>query len=124
MVLSALTCAKATPPHDDFPTLPFRRVHGLLSKTRVYVVPVLGSALSAHKSGLDRMLASYRSIPPTSAVRLAKPTSNLFRARTKRDAPGLDTSGLTGVLSVDPESRSADVAGMCTYEDLVAATLR
>jgi FAD/FMN-containing dehydrogenase len=68
-------------------------------------------------------MASYRSIPATSAVRLAKPTSNLFRARTKRDARGLDTSGLTSVLSVDPETCTADVAGMCTYEDLVAATL-
>lgn len=68
-------------------------------------------------------MASYRSIPATSAVRLAKPSSNLFRARTKRDAPGLDTSGLTQVLGVDPEARTADVAGMCTYEDLVAATL-
>jgi FAD/FMN-containing dehydrogenase len=68
-------------------------------------------------------MASYRSIPATSAVRLAKPTSNLFRARTKTGARGLDTSGLTGVLSVDPENRTADVAGMCTYEDLVAATL-
>ena len=68
-------------------------------------------------------MASYRSIPATSAVRLAKPTSNLFRARAKRDAPGLDTSGLTGVLSVDADTRTADVAGMCTYEDLVAATL-
>ena len=68
-------------------------------------------------------MASYRSIPPTSAVRLAKPTSNLFRARTKRDARGLDTSGLTGVLSVDPETGTAEVAGMCTYEDLLAATL-
>ena len=68
-------------------------------------------------------MASYRSIPATSAVRLAKPTSNLFRARTKRDARGLDTSGLTGVLGVDPESRTADVAGMCTYENLAAATL-
>lgn len=69
------------------------------------------------------MMASYRSIPTTSAVRLAKPTSNLFRARTKRDAPGLDTSGLTGVLGVDPDNRTADVAGMCRYADLVAATL-
>lgn len=69
------------------------------------------------------MLASYRSIPATAAVRLAKPTSNLFRARTKRDARGLDTSGLTDVISVDPESHTADVAGMCTYEDLLAATL-
>jgi FAD/FMN-containing dehydrogenase len=68
-------------------------------------------------------MASYQSIPATSAVRLAKPTSNLFRARAKSDARGLDTSGLTGVLSVDPEARTADVAGMCTYEDLVAATL-
>lgn len=68
-------------------------------------------------------MASYRSIPATSAVRLAKPTSNLFRARAKRDTAGLDTSGLTGVLSVDPETRTAEVAGMCTYEDLVAATL-
>ena len=68
-------------------------------------------------------MASYRSIPATASVRLAKPTSNLFRARTKRDAPGLDTSGLTNVISVDSEARSADVAGMCTYADLVAATL-
>ena len=68
-------------------------------------------------------MASYRSIPATSVVRLAKPTSNLFRARTKSDARGLDTSGLTGVLSVEPERRTVDVAGMCTYEDLAAATL-
>jgi len=56
-------------------------------------------------------------------VRLAKPTSNLFRSRAKPDAPGLDTSGLTGVIAVDPDARTADVAGMCTYEDLVDATL-
>lgn len=56
-------------------------------------------------------------------MRLAKPTSNLFRARAKNTAKGLDTSGLTHVIAVDPEARTADVAGMCTYEDLVAATL-
>jgi FAD/FMN-containing dehydrogenase len=56
-------------------------------------------------------------------VRLAKPTSNLFRTRAKSDAPGLDTSGLTGVIAVDPDAKTADVAGMCTYENLVAATL-
>ncbi len=56
-------------------------------------------------------------------MRLAKPTSNLFRTREKANAPGLDTSGLTGVISVDAAARTADVAGMCTYEDLVAATL-
>ena len=72
---------------------------------------------------VDRLLASYRAIPPGATVRLAKPTSNLFRARAKASGKGLDTSGLTGVISVDPEARTADVAGMCTYEDLVAATL-
>ena len=78
---------------------------------------------AAHDAGVERLLASYRAIPPGSAVRLAKPTSNLFRARGQAHAPGLDTSGLTGVIAVDPEARTADVAGMCTYEDLVAATL-
>jgi FAD/FMN-containing dehydrogenase len=72
--------------------------------------------------GVERFLASYRSIPSTAAVRLAKPTSNLFRDRTKLSTPGLDVSGLTNVISVDPDARTADVAGMCTYEDLVAAT--
>jgi FAD/FMN-containing dehydrogenase len=70
-----------------------------------------------------RLLASYRAIPSDATVRLAKPTSNLFRVRAKTTAPGLDTSGLTGVIAVDPRARTADVAGMCTYEDLVAATL-
>ena len=56
-------------------------------------------------------------------MRLRKPTSNLFRAREKIAAGGLDTSGLTGVVAVDPAARTADVSGMCTYEDLVAATL-
>ena len=72
---------------------------------------------------MQRLLASYRAIRPGATVRLAKPTSNLFRTRAQRDAPGLDTSGLTGVIAVDPGARTADVAGMCTYEDLVAATL-
>jgi FAD/FMN-containing dehydrogenase len=79
--------------------------------------------VSAHDDGVRRLIASYRAIPRTATVRLAKPTSNLFRARAKRDAPGLDTSGLTNVIHVDPGARTADVAGMCTYEDLVAATL-
>jgi FAD/FMN-containing dehydrogenase len=72
---------------------------------------------------VERLLASYRAIPPNATVRLAKPTSNLFRKRAKSSAKGLDSSGLTGVIAVDPEARTADVAGMCTYEDLVAATL-
>ncbi|WEO77825.1 FAD-binding oxidoreductase [Cryobacterium sp. SO2] len=77
----------------------------------------------AHAEGVQRLLASYRAVPATDSVRLAKPTSNLFRTRTKAHVRGLDTSGLTGVISVDAEARTAEVAGMCTYDDLVAATL-
>ncbi|MGX9788574.1 FAD-binding oxidoreductase [Mycobacterium sp. MMS18-G62] len=80
-------------------------------------------ARSAHGAAVQRLLASYRAIPQNATVRLAKPTSNLFRARAKTKTKGLDVSGLTGVIAVDPENRTADVAGMCTYEDLVAATL-
>ena len=80
-------------------------------------------ARTAHSAGVERLLASYRAIPPNATVRLAKPTSNLFRARAKTSTKGLDVSGLGGVIAVDPDNRTADVAGMCTYEDLVAATL-
>lgn len=80
-------------------------------------------AQSAHAAGVQRLLESCRALPSTAPVRLAKSTSNLFRTRAKTAAKGLDTSGLTGVISVDAEARTADVAGMCTYEDLVAATL-
>lgn len=80
-------------------------------------------ATAAHAAGVERLRASYRAIPPDATVRLAKPTSNLFRARAKTTARGLDTSGLTGVVAVDADARTADVEGMCTYEDLVAATL-
>jgi FAD/FMN-containing dehydrogenase len=84
---------------------------------------VATDAQAAHAVAVDRLLASYRAIPPGATVRLAKPTSNLFRARAKASGKGLDTTGLTGVISVDQDARTADVAGMCTYEDLVAATL-
>ena len=84
---------------------------------------VFTDAQAAHAEGVERLLASYRAIPPNATVRLAKPTSNLFRVRAKSNAKGLDSSGLTGVIAVDPDARTADVAGMCTYEDLVAATL-
>ncbi|GFG87001.1 FAD-binding oxidoreductase [Mycolicibacter algericus] len=80
-------------------------------------------APTSHTRGVQRLLDSYRVIPASASVRLAKPTSNLFRARAKRDAPGLDTSGLVNVIGLDVANRTADVGGMCTYEDLVAATL-
>ena len=80
--------------------------------------------LERHAAAVQRLQASYAAIPPGAPVRLAKRTSNLFRPRTAPGMPGLDVSGLAGVLAVDPVARTADVQGMCTYEDLVAATLR
>ncbi|WP_410661008.1 FAD-binding oxidoreductase [Amycolatopsis sp. lyj-112] len=56
-------------------------------------------------------------------IRLAKRTSNLFRSRAATSTPGLDVSGFTHVLDVDPLARTADVEGMVTYEQLVDATL-
>ncbi|MQA17173.1 MAG: FAD-binding protein [Pseudonocardiaceae bacterium] len=76
-----------------------------------------------HEDAVHRLQASYRAIPTGEPVRLAKPTSNLFRARARTATSGLDVSGLGAVLDVDPDGRTADVAGMCRYADLVAATL-
>ncbi|MFB9237169.1 FAD-binding oxidoreductase [Plantactinospora siamensis] len=76
-----------------------------------------------HDAAVAALRRSYSAVPPGEPVRLAKRTSNLFRPRTPVRVPGLDVTGLTGVLAVDPDARTADVQGMCTYEDLVDATL-
>ncbi|MFD7074914.1 FAD-binding oxidoreductase [Nocardioides sp. NPDC059952] len=76
-----------------------------------------------HTEAVERLTASYARIPDGAPVRLAKRTTNLFRARAASDAPGLDVSGLGGVIEVDAEAGTADVQGMCTYEDLVDVTL-
>ena len=78
---------------------------------------------AAHEEAVDRLRASYTALPAGAPVRLAKRTSNLFRPRTATRTPGLDVTGLDGVIEVDPKTRTADVQGMCTYEDLVDATL-
>ncbi|MFF5052106.1 FAD-binding oxidoreductase [Micromonospora sp. NPDC000663] len=76
-----------------------------------------------HDEAVDTLRRSYAAVPTGEPVRLAKRTSNLFRPRSAPRTPGLDVSGLNGVLAVDPTGRTADVQGMCTYEDLVDATL-
>ena len=77
-----------------------------------------------HQAAVDRLRASYSAIAPTETVRLSKKTSNLFRHRAADRGPGLDVSGLGGVIGIDPAGRTADVQGMCTYEHLVEETLR
>jgi FAD/FMN-containing dehydrogenase len=84
-------------------------------------------AWEEHARAVERLAASYREIPRGEPVRLAKRTTNLFRARAASASPGLDVSGLGGVIEVDPHPAEgppvAEVQGMCTYEDLVDATL-
>jgi len=81
-----------------------------------------------HERAVRTLVASFRGIDSDSPIRLAKKSSNLFRPRTDSDQPGLDVSGLDGVIAIDTDPRdggakTADVQGMCTYEELVDATL-
>ncbi|MHC1557679.1 FAD-binding oxidoreductase [Actinomycetospora sp. C-140] len=78
-------------------------------------------AETEHRQAVDAVRRGLAALPADAPVRLRKKTSNLFRFRG--GAGGLAVDGLDRVLSVDPEARTADVGGMTTYEDLVAATL-
>ena len=83
----------------------------------------VGVADAGYRRRRERLRDQYAAIPAGSPVRLAKRTSNLFRARSGAQAPGLDVAAFDGVLSVDPVAGTADVQGMTTYEHLVDATL-
>ncbi|MFP5020437.1 FAD-binding oxidoreductase [Pseudonocardia phyllosphaerae] len=81
------------------------------------------TARSTHDAAVERLRAARSG---AGRVQLAKPSSNLFRFGDRdrgRGATALDTTALNGVLSVDPEARTAEVQGMATYETIVAATL-
>jgi FAD/FMN-containing dehydrogenase len=72
---------------------------------------------------LDDVRGQFAELSLNAPIRLAKRTSNLFRARAATSSPGLDVSSFDGVLQVDPVNRTAEVLGMTTYEHLVDATL-
>jgi FAD/FMN-containing dehydrogenase len=78
---------------------------------------------SAYQSATERISRQLTQIPVGQPVRIAKKTSNLFRGRQQSQVPGLDVKAFDHVFSVDPLARTAEVGGMTTYEDLVAATL-
>src|SRR6478736_3796712 len=110
--------------HAEPPVGPETRTKSNGSKlTNVTTGPTQSTAWRQHEEAVARLRASYAAIPAGAPVRLAKRTTNLFRARAASTAPGLDVSGLDGVIEVDAEACTADVQGMCTYEDLVDATL-
>lgn len=79
--------------------------------------------VTGYNASVARLTNSMRQIPAGSPIRLAKKTSNLFRGRQSLSTPGLDVSDFAHVFSIDPHQRTAQVGGMTTYEDLVAATL-
>src|SRR5258708_5916831 len=84
-----------------------------------------GTALhtaTAYDAAVAALRRAFAAVPPGQPVRLAKPTSNLFRARDRARNPGLDVSAFAGT-TVDPLARTADVLGMTTYEALCDATL-
>jgi FAD/FMN-containing dehydrogenase len=67
--------------------------------------------------------AQLATLPYDQPLRLAKSTSNLFRPRAASGTSRLDVTDFDGVLHVDPQTRTAEVMGMTTYEHLVQATL-
>jgi FAD/FMN-containing dehydrogenase len=105
-------------------------------------MPVVDARMTAdtHEAEVARLREAYAALPPGAPVRLAKRTSNLFRFRdadpktpksprtpagkTAQAHRGLDVSAFGHVLCVDPDTRTARVGGMTTYEDLCDATLR
>ncbi len=80
-------------------------------------------AWAEYEARRARLREQYQNIPSDVPVRLAKPTSNLFRPRRRPSPARLDVRGFDSVLEVDPVTRTADVQGMTTYEHLVEATL-
>ncbi|HEV2781723.1 MAG TPA: FAD-binding oxidoreductase [Actinophytocola sp.] len=76
-----------------------------------------------HDRAVDRLREQLAALPEGAPIRLAKPTSNLFRFREPPTGQALDVSAFGDVLYVDPLTRTADVGGMTTYERLVDATL-
>ncbi|MQA93731.1 MAG: FAD-binding protein [Streptosporangiales bacterium] len=79
--------------------------------------------LTVHRRAVEELRRQYAALPHDAPVRLAKRTSNLFRFRDDARTARLDVSAFDHVLSVDPKTRTAEVGGMTTYEDLVDATL-
>ena len=87
-------------------------------------VGAASEALAEHEAAVAELQVAYAAIPPGSPVKLAKRTSNLFRFGDGASTAGLDVSAFGRVLRVDPDSATAIVGGMTTYEELVDVTLR
>jgi len=94
------------------------------------VIPARAPLLTEASSSLPRVdpraraaAAGLGAIPAGQPVRLAKRTSNLFRARRPASSE-LDLSSFAGVEVVDRARRRAVVGGLTTYEDLASTTVQ
>ncbi len=80
-------------------------------------------ALAQHERALDAIERTYADLPTDRQVRLAKSTSNLFRARSTDTSTGLNLSAFHGLIELNPgsptETPTARVGGMTTYEELI-----
>jgi FAD/FMN-containing dehydrogenase len=76
-----------------------------------------------HDAAVAALQQDYAGLGRGESVRLGKRTSNLFRFPTRSSTRALDVDAFTRVLAVDPQTRTAEVEGMVTYERLVDATL-
>ena len=90
-------------------------------------VDTVGAAGTDWRTRYDGYVADLRrqlaALPGDKPLRLAKKTSNLFRPRADSPVDRLDVTAFDGVLHVDPQTQTAEVLGMTTYEHLVQATL-
>lgn len=76
-----------------------------------------------YQATLNAVRTQLKNAPGDTPIRLAKTTSNLFRGRAATTVEGLDVSSFDSVFEIDAVARTAEVGGMTTYENLVAATL-
>lgn len=83
---------------------------------------MMSTSRISHSRAVSQLVEALGDLPVGAPLRLRKRTSNLFRTRVG-PSRSLDVAAFAGVLAVDPVARTAEVQGMCTYEDLADATL-
>jgi len=83
----------------------------------------MSEARAAYDARREAVLVFMRAQGSAVPLGLAKNTSNLFRDRSEGSKQRLDLHDFRHVVEVNTEAGWVDVEGLCTYEDLAAATL-
>ncbi len=78
---------------------------------------------AAYAERREHLAAKLRAGGSYGRIRLAKPTSNLFRDRRAHHDRALEVASFDHVLAVDAATGRVDAEGMVPYDALVAATL-